>query len=301
MGVFLGKCGCLAPLRRVFSGKKSFWPPIELGKSGKKRFVDGGIFRHSGGTLLRTPNILCYMPTYTPANSDAARLSNLETALSTSKLDHAEAKLLPASLQTQVENFLPIYRPVVQAVDAAMAGRAKEVSEKDQAKENLKTHVQDFFEVLKRRTNRMKHDVSVLVYYGITQGGDLPAMGKESELESVAEAIEASEETAVEAGFPAMSCPTAAEVATALAAYAKESQEVVPAATAVRQAEQAAALLRKQADDLLDDVKHELSHALRKEPGPSQRRVLRLFGFKYAPNPGETAEPEPTPSVPPAV
>jgi hypothetical protein len=59
----------------------------------------------------------------------AARLSSLETALFTSKHDNAEAKLLPAALQTEGENLLPIYRLVVRAVDAAMAGRAWEFDE----------------------------------------------------------------------------------------------------------------------------------------------------------------------------
>jgi hypothetical protein len=267
--------------------------PFEVGKSRDNRFnIETGV-SPSGRNPITDPDHLHIMPTYTPANSDAARLSNLETIFSTSRHNHAEAKLLPAALRAAVENFLPIYRPAVQAVDAAMAGRAKEVSEKDLAKAVLRTHVQDFFEGLKRRTNRRKHDVSVLVHYGITQGGDLPEMGKESELESVAAAIVAGEVNSVAAGFPAMANPTAAEVASALAAWEKESKEVVPADAAVRQAEQAAALLRRQADDLLDDVKHELSHALRKEPGPSQRRVLRLYGFKFTPNPGETPEPEP--------
>ena len=71
------------------------------------------------------------MPTYTPANSDAARFSNLDTILTTSKLDNADGRLLPEGLQTRVQDFLPIYRPVVQAEDAALAGRAKEVSEKE--------------------------------------------------------------------------------------------------------------------------------------------------------------------------
>lgn len=59
----------------------------------------------------------------------AARLSNLETVLSTSKHNNAEAKLLPTALQTEPENLLPIYRPVVRAVDTALAGRAWEFNE----------------------------------------------------------------------------------------------------------------------------------------------------------------------------
>jgi len=57
------------------------------------------------------------------------------------------------------------------------------------------------------------------LWHGITQSVDLPAVGKESELESVAKAIVAGEVKAVEAGFPAMANPSATEVATALASW----------------------------------------------------------------------------------
>jgi hypothetical protein len=67
----------------------------------------------------------------------------------------------------------------------------------------------------------------------------------------------------------------------------------------VRQAQTAAAEQRELADDLITDVKDELTHALRKLEGPAQRRVLRLFGFKFTPNPGEKPE-EPVAPVPAA-
>jgi hypothetical protein len=35
---------------------------------------------------------------------------------------------------------------------------------------------------------------------------------------------------------------------------------------------------------------------MRKESAPAVRRVLRLFGFKFTPNPGEAAEEEPPPA-----
>jgi len=233
------------------------------------------------------------MPVYSPAGSDTDRLATLETVFKTSGLDNDDARLLPPTIRTAVQNFLPIYRPVVAALDQASAGRAREVTEKDTAQAKLKTFVQDFFEGLKRRTNREGHGVAALVHYGLPQAGDNPALDAGGDLEKAAVGIVAGETAAVAAGLPAMANPTAAEVAAALASYRKEAGEVVPADVKVREAQVAAAALRAPADELLADVKDELSHALRKLTGPGQRRVLRLFGFKYTPLPGETPEPEP--------
>ena len=239
------------------------------------------------------------MPTYAAPRSDDARLATLETISTTAALDNDDARLLPAALRQRVDAFLPGYRPVVQAVEAATAGRAKEVTEKGKALKSLLTHVQDFFEVLKRRTTRLGHDVSALVHYGLPQSGDVPKLVAETAVESAADGIVLGEAAAVAAGFPAMANPSAAEVKTALDAYRKESGEVAPADTRVRQAQTAAAAQRELADDLITDVKDELTHALRKLEGPAQRRVLRLFGFKFTANAGEKPE-EPVAPVPAA-
>lgn len=238
------------------------------------------------------------MPTYAAPRSDEARLATLETISTTAALNNDDAKLLPAALRQRVDAFLPGYRPVVQAVEAATAGRAKEVSEKAKSLEALTTHVQDFFEVLKRRTARLGHDVSALVHYGLPQSGDVPKLDNEGKVESAADGIVKGEAAAVAAGFPAMVNPSAAEVKTALESYQKESGEVVPADAVVRQAQAAAATQRDVADELIADVKDELTHALRKLGGPAQRRVLRLFGFKFTANAGEKPE-EPAPAPAP--
>jgi hypothetical protein len=52
---------------------------------------------------------------------------------------------------------------------------------------------------------------------------------------------------------------------------------------------------------LIDDAKDNLAHSLRKETASAVRRVLRLFGFKFTPNPGELPEVEPTTGPTPAI
>lgn len=235
------------------------------------------------------------MPSYTSPGSDADRLLLLQTVLAATPAGGTLTKLVPADLRKRVADFVPVFQPAVEAVDRETAGRAKEVTEKDAAKDALKTHVQDFFEVLRRRTVRRKHQAAVLVHYGLPQSGDNPRLRSEDEIRTAARGIVSGEANAVAAGFPAMVNPSAAEVAEALAAYDKESAEVAPADEQVRAAQAKVAELRDEADDLIADVKDEVSHALRKEEAPAVRRVLRQLGYTFTPNAGEAPEPEPVP------
>jgi hypothetical protein len=240
------------------------------------------------------------MPSYTPPGSDTDRLLVLSTVLAATPAGADLTKLLPTALRQRVADFVPLYKPAVDAVDNRTAGRAKEVSEKDTAKNRLRTHVQDFLEVLRRRTVRLEHNVSVLVHHGLPQSGENPRLRTEEELSAAALGIAAGAAASVTAGFPAMANPSAAEVAAALAAYNKESGEVAPADELVRAAQAAVAKLRDEADDLVADVKEEVSHALRKEEASTVRRVLRQLGYTFTPNAGETPEPAPPPAPVPA-
>jgi hypothetical protein len=239
------------------------------------------------------------MPTYSAPGSDADRLNTLETILAATVKDTALANLLPAALRAEIATFAPQFAPLVQAVDAALAGRVKEVGEKDAALDNLTTHVRDFLEVLKRRTARLKHNVAVLVHYGLPQTGDVPRLRTADEVEPAAKAIVAGEAAAVAANFPAMANPSAAEVDAALKAFLKEATEVAPADEKVRAAQSSAAALRDRANDLIAEVKDEVTHALRRLDAPAQRRVLRQLGYVFKPNAGEAPEPTPPPVTPP--
>lgn len=236
------------------------------------------------------------MPIYNPPSSDPDRLSTLEAIYKTSAADTVDARRLPAEDRTKIGTFLTNYRPVVQKLIEVSAERAREVSEKDKAQVKLETYVRDFLVVLKRRTVRLEHEVAVLVHYGLPQSGDLPALRAAADVVTAAGEIIAGEVQAVEAGFPAMANPSAAEVAAVLAAFQDEADDVAPADTAVREAQLEAAKLRAEADELIDDAKENIAHSLRKEAAPAVRRVLRLFGFKFTPSPGESPEEEPAPT-----
>ncbi len=236
------------------------------------------------------------MPTYNPPSSDPDRLSTLETIFTTSAADTIDARRLPAEDRTKIGTFLTSYRPVVQKLIEVLAERAREVSEKDKAQAKLEMYVRDFLAVLKRRTERLEHEVAVLVHYGLPQSGDVPKIYAAADVVKAAGDIIAGESKAVEAGFPAMANPSAAEVDAVLKAYQEEAEDVAPADTAVREAQVAAAKFRLEADELIDDAKASISYSMRKESAPAVRRVLRLFGFKFTPNPGEAPEEEPPPA-----
>ncbi len=235
------------------------------------------------------------MPTYNPPGSDPDRLSTLEAIFTTSAADTVDAKRLPADDRAKIGTFLKTYRPAVLKLIDVLAERAREVSEKDQAQARLETYVRDFLVVLKRRTDRLGHEVAVLVHYGLPQSGDLPVLRAAADVVMAAGEIVAGEVEAVDAGFPPMANPSAAEVAMMLAAFQNEADDVAPADTAVREAQLEAAKLRAEADELIDDAKENLSHSLRKETAPAMRRVLRMFGYKFTPNPGELPEEDPAP------
>ncbi|MFT5465989.1 MAG: hypothetical protein ACI8UO_001086 [Verrucomicrobiales bacterium] len=233
------------------------------------------------------------MPHYSQPRSEADRLSTLKKTLAATADGESLAEFVPANTRTAVADFIPDFELAVQAIDTATAGRAKEVSEKNEAEESLHDFVTDFYEVLRRRTKREKHNVSVLVHYSLSQSGENPPLGAEDDLIKAAEDIVAGEPKAVEAGFPAMINPAAAEVDAALQAFLKERGEVAPADEKVRKAQAEVAKLRPEADKLIRKMKKGVEFLMDEEPAPSQRRVLRLMGYKFTPLPGETPEPDP--------
>jgi hypothetical protein len=230
------------------------------------------------------------MPFYTPPRSHTDRLGTLKAAQAADAADFAAGhRMLPDVVVSRL-GIIAVYEPVVLAVAAAEARRSREVSEKDAKKDDLLLHIRDYWEGLKRRTRRKKHDASVLLFAGLPLSGDVPPIPNEVAMVNFAKQIFKGDADMVLAGFPAMANPTAAEVDAMRIAYENEQDDIAPADRDLDAALQAAADHVADVDDIIEDVRAEISHFNRKLDDPSIRRVLRRYGMKFASNPGEPPE-----------
>ena len=85
--------------------------------------------------------------------------------------------------------------------------------------------------------------------------------------------------------------PSAAEVKVELDKASAEVDNVSGADSKVDKAQVAAAGDTARADELIGDLVDYLDFATRKLDGPSQRRIMRRYGIKFAYRPGENTRP----------
>ncbi|MBI9060283.1 MAG: hypothetical protein JEZ01_21125 [Labilibaculum sp.] len=222
------------------------------------------------------------MPFLEHPKSDAARLELMDRCITTSEQDNAtEVKLLPKQLVAELTKRSAEFRTVSTESNASMSARQKETREKNEAKQNLEVVVRDFFEVVKRRTYRMNHPVEVLRFYNMTSNADLPRLKSETEILDAAVEIVTGDAKAVEAGYPAMQNPTAAEVEEQLSLTRKEISDLAPADRALNKVQKEMRNMREPIDEMIRDIADCLQFALRKETASNARRIIRLYGFKY--------------------
>ncbi len=247
------------------------------------------------------------MPYYVPARSHVDRLANLKAALAAHTADNAAGKPILSAVTLTKLNIISTYEPAVLGVASAEAKRSLEVSQKNTKYAKLLAFIRDYWEVLKRRTARLDHDASILLYAGLPLAGDVPAIANESVAVNIAKQIAKGDADMVAAGFPAMTNPTATEVTAARVAYENEHNDIAPADSALDSTLAAAQGMVLEVDEILEDVRAEVAHFNRKLDDPSIRRVLRRYGLRFATNPGEPTEdptdeggtpPAPTPAPP---
>ena len=223
------------------------------------------------------------MPTYRPPASDENRVAFLDTAARTAAAERAAGRrtITPAT-QDAIVAFLANFRPLHQALARTLAGRVREVREREDARARLDTFVRDFWEGLKRRAHRQDHPAGTLVLFGLPTDGTVPVVATFADLVGAAEKIAAGEVQAVADGLPPMANPSAAEVAAELAAARTQADDVPAADRAYDEAQAAVAARRPEADQIADDVMADLRSEFRRLDAPSLRRVQRAHGATFA-------------------
>lgn len=240
------------------------------------------------------------MPQYQAPTSDEARLAFLETASKTATTDLAAGRksITPETL-AGVKAFVPVFRPLYEALTKTLAGRMKEVREREEARAVLDTYVRDFWEVLKRRAHRMHQPAEILAFYGLAADGNVPDITTFEQLVTLADGIVTGETSAVAAGYPAMANPSAAEVAAVLANARTQAADVPGVDRTYSEAQVAIAAQRAKADELLSDIMDDLRSSLRRFDAPTQRRIMRGYGATFTALPGEPTDPTPEPAPTP--
>ena len=247
------------------------------------------------------------MPYYVPARSHVDRLANLKAAKAADLADFAQNKRSLSDATISRLGIITIYEPVVLAIATAEAKRSLEVSQKNAKYAKLLAFIRDYWEGLKRRTGRLDHDASVLLFASLPLTGDVPGIPNEAAAVAFAKQIAKGDNDMFTAGFPKMLNPTGPEVEAARIAYETEQDDIAPADSVLDTALVAAQGMVFDVDDILEDVRAEVAHFNRKLDDPSIRRALRRYGMHFATNPGEPEEdpadngtPPPAPTPPPA-
>lgn len=247
------------------------------------------------------------MAVYVVPQGDAARLFFLKATLDMGRKDRqAGLAYVDQATLDAVEGLIAKFDPAYLALNAKLGQRVKETEGKTNALADLQTVVRDFWEVSKRMVARKKLSSALLAYYGLAQDGSVPKSAAETSWLDFAASLVKGDADAVAAGYPAMSNPSAAEVAAQLVLTQAEFNQVGTTDRAYDTAQEAVSTLRPQADALIQDVMDQLRFNLRKKDEASQRRIMRTYGAKFTYASGETPDedaggaPEPKPAEPAA-
>ena len=231
------------------------------------------------------------MAKYAQPESHASRFLFLARAADTGQKDiNAGRNYVTQATINAINGTRSLYENAINAIPAASAVRYKELRERNEAIARVSTFTRDFWEVLKRRTDRNNDPAEVLTYYGLPLDGIVPRPVTSDEWLLAASNCVKGDAAAVTAGYTAMANPSASEVDTELQAALIEASEVSDADRAQDEALAAADAFVTDVDLLIADVMAELRFNTRRMDHPSQRRIQRTYGARFRTTPGEPSE-----------
>ena len=225
------------------------------------------------------------MPIITYPREESKRLQLLQTAVNYEKQSIAageEAGLLPDTI-AQLTAFLAAYASSQDERKLLAVRYSKQTGRRQRGAKRLALFVEDFVSGLRRRVVRLEEDRAMFIQYGLGENGRLSPRPTRYDgwLETAAHLLRG-EKTAVAAGSPPMSNPSAAELQAVLDEVLVEKTAVVAADRAYDTAQETVAALRGQADQWVRDIVLQLRYTQRHHPPASRRRVMRRYGVLFS-------------------
>ncbi len=175
------------------------------------------------------------------------------------------------------------FEPAMDALSEKLSTRMQLVDDKDEAMQQLEWYVRDAWVGLKRRIRRQGLKPSVIVYYGLAEGAELPGGGAQSDWLRYAKEMIDGDDEAFAGGFERLREPNQAEIQVAYMT-ANGLYLAVPAADlAYDLAQKATADLRPKVDEILADVVRDMRYnlSIAKMDKESERRIMRGYGFTF--------------------
>lgn len=237
------------------------------------------------------------MPNIIIPRSNEELIRFFETATRVATEDRlAEKFYMDADWIPEASDFVEDFKTRVRNLTTAQRNRAQQIEERRVKVAKLEVYVRDYLNGFKRMVYREGLPISLFAFYDLPESGEIPLLSNTNEVISWAEKIVKGNADAVAATYPAMSNPTAAQVATILAQANAEIDDVSAVERTLDVALDEIEVQRATGYALAQDAEQQLNFQLRKLTSPDRRRIMRTYGFTYTYAEGETPDPEAPPT-----
>jgi len=233
------------------------------------------------------------MPTISRPETDNQLLQALEAAKLKSDVTLPGSLAFSAVTLTKLITFLPNFRQQMQERGVALSVQSESTTTANKAKARLVMFISHFFQVFNFGILRGVFTQAQRAHYQLdVNQEELPRLITEQEIQMWGNRIVAGETTRTAAGFPAMSMPSAAEVAAELSIVVSTQGDQSTKKDILDSEQEDVAELREEANDIISDIWDEVEFTFRKDTPPSKRRKAREYGVVYEPRTGETPSPD---------
>lgn len=231
------------------------------------------------------------MPEIQFPSGDGSRATLLDRLFAKFNAQAPADRLIPAELFDRLKITHKDWQPLLAGRQAATGIRSGSTTDLTKAQTTATMYVSHYLQVFNLAVRRGEYPPADRALFGLpTSTAELPALDSEAALGTWLTNIASGDAALVAAGRPAMTNPSAAEVAAKGAAF---KTQLSTRDTAVIDKSKTASELDEQrpvVDELLEDIYAELKHKHRKLAAPKWREVARTYGFRFTNHRGEDPE-----------